>query len=538
MTAYSTVAPCWKEVPREPARGEVMATRVGRTGGAHPPTRPAGAVRTEAGQTGPGRPGRVARLLAPFDLPARMRYDPPMSRQGDKPKGPADSLIRVLQRVLGAPRAQGVKDVLFDPVTALPTLPVLLPYIRKILEDGKGVGLVAVDITNFSKLEEVYGWETFDGIIRGVAACLKAIKDASLRKGDALAELVVNGSVFILILSPPRSGRSLRNRDLSLIKKRLAKGLDTYLGNALNPDLLRRFRYFLGGSVMTRDPAVRVERLVYRTIDEALSEAASEKERVLRSRGRQLRTIIDRRRISTVYQPIIDLRTRTVLGYEALSRGPRGEFETPEALFQVAYQAELVLKLERVCREKALRRLSLLKPEQLMFINIEPACIFDAKLVEEDFIRRFASRVVFEITERAAITDFSTFRQAVQFLKHSGFKVALDDVGSAYSGLRVISEIAPDLIKLDMQLTRGADDDQVKRQLIGAVARFCTDVGVPLIAEGIETQGELQAVQALGVHLGQGFVFGSPAEVPGKEQLTLPEPGIPSTGAPDALRPE
>lgn len=461
-----------------------------------------------------------------------MRYHTAMSGQRNKPKGPVDVLLRVLQRELGAPRAQGVKDVLFDPVTSLPTLPVLLPYIRKILEDRKGVGLLAVDITNFSKLEEIYGWETFDGIIRGVAACLKAIKDASLRKGDALAELVVNGSVFILILSPPRSGRPLSHRDLSFIKKRLAKGLDTYLGNTLNPDLLRRFRYFLGGSVMKRDPSVRVERLVYRTIDEALSEAASEKEKVLRSRGRQLRTIIDRRRISTVYQPIIDLETRTVMGYEALSRGPRGEFETPDALFQIAYQTELVWKLERVCRERAMRRLSRLKPEQLMFINIEPACIFDAKLVEGDFIRRFASRLVFEITERAAITDFSTFRQAVQFLKRSGFKVALDDVGSAYAGLRVVSEIAPDLIKLDMQLTRGADNNQVKRQLIGAVAKFCTDVGVPLIVEGIETQEELQAVQALGIHLAQGFLFGPPAEVPGREQLALPEAGIPATEAP------
>lgn len=461
-----------------------------------------------------------------------MRYHTSMSGQRNKRKGPADLLLRVLQRELGAPHAQGVKDVLFDPVTSLPTLPVLLPYIRKILEDRKGVGLLAVDITNFSKLEEIYGWETFDGIIRGVAACLKAIKDASLRKGDALAELVVNGGVFILILSPPRSGRPLSHRDLSFIKKRLAKGLDTYLGKTLNPDLLRRFRYFLGGSVMKRDPSVRVERLVYRTIDEALSEAASEKEKVLRSRGRQLRTIIDRGRISTVYQPIIDLETRTVMGYEALSRGPRGEFETPDALFQIAYQTELVWKLERVCRERAMRRLSRLKPGQLMFINIEPGCIFDAKLVEGDFIRRFASRLVFEITERAAITDFSTFRQAVQFLKRSGFKVALDDVGSAYAGLRVVSEIAPDLIKLDMQLTRGADNDHVKRQLIGAVAKFCTDVGVPLIVEGVETKEELQAVQALGIHLAQGFLFGPPAEVPGREQLALPEVGIPAAEAP------
>jgi GGDEF domain-containing protein len=131
------------------------------------------------------------------------------------PKGPSDLLLRMLQRELGAARAKGVKDVLFDPVTALPSLPVLLPQIRKILAEPKGVGLRAVDITNFSKLEEIYGWESFDEIIRGVAACLKAVKDASLRKDDALAELVVNGSVFILILSPPRKRRPITQRDRS-----------------------------------------------------------------------------------------------------------------------------------------------------------------------------------------------------------------------------------------------------------------------------------------------------------------------------------
>jgi EAL domain-containing protein (putative c-di-GMP-specific phosphodiesterase class I) len=117
-------------------------------------------------------------------------------------------------------------------------------------------------------------------------------------------------------------------------------------------------------------------------------------------------------------------------------------------------------------------------------------------------------------------------------LKRSGFKVAVDDVGSAYAGLRVVSEIHPDLIKLDMQLTRGVDNDPVKRQLIGAVAKFCADVGVPLIVEGVETKEELEVVQALGIHLAQGFLFGAPVEVPGTEQLALPEVGIPVTEVP------
>src|SRR6266550_933106 len=355
-------------------------------------------------------------------------------------RGPVDFLLRMLHRVLDAPRAKDVKAVLFDPVTSLPTLSVLLPHIRKVLAQRRGLGLLAVSIARFSKLEEIYGWESFDEIVRGVAACLKATKDQVLRKEDALAELTVNGNIFVLILAPPRAHRR----------------------------------------------------------------------------------ISDRKRIATLYQPIFDLTSRTVVGYEAFSRGPAGDLQSPEILFQVAYEADLIWNLERVCWERALRRLARLKRSQFMFINLEPASVFDPKLVTAGFVRRFARRVVFEITERAAITDFPTFRQAVQLLKRSGFKVAVDDVGSAYAGLRVVSEIEPDFIKLDMQLTRGADSDQLKRQLIGAVAKFSTDAGVPLIVEGIETAAELETVRALGIGFAQGFLFGPLVEMPGKARLALP----------------
>ncbi len=270
-------------------------------------------------------------------------------------KGPVSFLLRMLQRVLDAPRAKDVKAVLFDPVTSLPTLPVLLPHIRKILGQRKGVGLLAVSIARFSKLEEIYGWESFDEIVRGVAACLKATKDAALRKEDALAELTVNGNIFVLILAPPRTRRRITTRDLDALKRRVSKRLETYLGDTMNPELLRRFGYFIGAAVMKKDSSVRVERLVYRTIDEALTAAASEQEKTVRLRARQLKAIIERNRITTVYQPVFDLGSRTVVGYEAFSRGPKGDLQSPDTLFQVAYEADLIWQLERVCWTRALR---------------------------------------------------------------------------------------------------------------------------------------------------------------------------------------
>jgi EAL domain-containing protein (putative c-di-GMP-specific phosphodiesterase class I) len=132
---------------------------------------------------------------------------------------------------------------------------------------------------------------------------------------------------------------------------------------------------------------------------------------------------------------------------------------------------------------------------------------------------RRVPRVVFEITEHAAIADFQTFRQAVQIVKQSGFKFAMDDVGSAYSGLRIISMIEPDFIKLDMELTREAQHNRVKMELLKAIAGFCADAGIPMIVEGIETQEELDAVIHLGVHLVQGYLMGRPAAIPAKGKI-------------------
>lgn len=433
-----------------------------------------------------------------------MAEDPGLQRQ----------LLKHLLRNSGGVDAD---ELLFDQVTSLPGLPVLVRQVDEALKSRKSVGILTVNIARFSKLEDVYGWELFDDIVRGVAECLKDIKNESLRKEDALAELTLNGNVFILMLSPARTSRKFKFGDLLLIKSRIAERLDAHVAKTLHPDLVFRFNYFIGSAMMKKDPSVRLERLVYRTIDEALADATTEQEQLVRQRARKLRSIVAGRRIRTLFQPIVDLRANRTIGYEALSRGPSGEFESPDVLFRVAYEADLVLKLDSVCRTNAVRSMGKLRADELLFVNMEPGSIFDPRLMESIPARQ-VRRVVFEITEHAAISDFQTFRQAAQFVKQSGFKLAMDDVGSAYSGLRIVSMIEPDFIKLDMELTREARRNRVKMELLKAIAGFSNDAGIPMIVEGIETQEELDTVAQLGVHLVQGYLMGRPMAMPAKRQ--------------------
>ena len=420
---------------------------------------------------------------------------------------------QLLKHVLRNSGGMSAGELLFDPVTALPGLPLFVRQVEEALRSRKTVGILTVNIARFSKLEDVYGWELFDGIVRGVAHALREIKDESLRKDDALAELTINGNVFILMLSPARTARTFKFSDLLRIKSRIAERLDAHVAKTLHPDLVYRFSYFIGAAMMKKDPAVRLERLIYRTIDEALADATSEEHELVRRRARKLRAILTGRRLITQFQPILDLRSHRVLGYEALSRGPKGEFTSPDVLFRIAYEADLVVKLDAVCRGNAVRSIGKLESDQLLFINMEPSSIFDPRLMESIPARR-RSQIVFEITEHAAIADFQTFRQAVQIVKQCGLKFAMDDVGSAYSGLRIVSMIEPDFIKLDMELTREARHNRVKLELLKAMVGFCADARIPMIVEGIETPEELDTVTQLGVQLVQGYLIGRPAALP------------------------
>jgi len=428
---------------------------------------------------------------------------------------------QLLQHVLRTSGAEDADALLLDPVTNLPGLSALAREVAQVLENRNRVGILVVSIAQFSPLEDVYGWEVFDEIVRGIARRLGDIKAESLRSDDALAELSLNGNVFILMLSPPRERRPLRASDLTRIKTRVSQKLDAYLGEVLPPDFRHRVNYFIGSGMVKRDPSVRPQRALFRTIDEALVSVKNDQDRLARRRSRRLREILAERLITTVYQPIADLRVRRVIGYEALSRGPDGEFVTPDVLFRVAYESELVAKLDAVCREQAVRELGRLKDNQLLFINMEPQSIFDPRLAAAIADDKVGS-VVFEITEHAAIADFATFRQAVHLLRRSGFHFAMDDVGSAYSGLRIIADIVPDFIKLDMELIRGAHNQRVKMELVRAIASFCAEAGVPLIAEGIETAEELNAMIDMGIHLVQGYLLGRPAALPGEEDIHWP----------------
>jgi EAL domain-containing protein (putative c-di-GMP-specific phosphodiesterase class I)/GGDEF domain-containing protein len=410
-----------------------------------------------------------------------------------------------------------LRKLLFDAVTGLPTTPLLFPRIRALLEDRGEVSLLCLNVVRYSKIEEIYGWKVFDEVMRQVSRALEGITGQYLRDSDIVAELMVSGNSFVIVLSPPRNSMHIEVESLRALARRVEERVREDLEASMPAALFRKFGCYVGSSTIKAEPRMRLERLVHEGLEAALNESSTREARDAAERKLRLAEIIDKGEVRTLVHPVLKLDDMSVIGYEALSRGPEGgEFERPDKLFKVAYDADLVLRLERLCRRQAIRAAADLPEGRLLFMNIEPEAIGDPELRDVMFTALLADaaitpdRIVLEITERTAITDFPSFRSTLEYLRALGFSVAVDDAGAGYGSLQVLAEVRPEWLKIDISLVRGVDADDVRRQLVSILVLFAQRMGVLLIAEGIETPQELQTLRDLGVGYGQGFLFTEP----------------------------
>lgn len=236
---------------------------------------------------------------------------------------------------------------------------------------------------------------------------------------------------------------------------------------------------------------------------------------MIEQRKEALEYIINEKQIKTVFQPIISIRDGVVLGYEALSRITcDSEIKNPEDLFNSAREFNYMWDLELLCRTKALESAYkfMIPPfNKKLFINVNPNIMHDdsfKKGFTKDFLKQYTilpQNIIFEITERNVIEDLIGFKSTVSHYKNQEYNIAIDDVGSGYSGLNLISDVAPDYIKLDMLLIRDINIDKIKYALVKGMVEFSKASNIKLIAEGIETYEELETIINLGVQYGQGY---------------------------------
>ena len=241
-----------------------------------------------------------------------------------------------------------------------------------------------------------------------------------------------------------------------------------------------------------------------------------------------LSQILAQGNLHSLFQPIVSLSERSILGYEALTRGPSNSpLHSPIPLFAVARQSGRLSELEIACRESACRRFSELKLPGKLFLNISPESLLEASHQPGRTLQLLKtygidpSQVVIELTEQAPIDDFSLLHTALHHYRAMGFSIALDDLGAGYSSLRLWSELRPDYVKIDRHFIDGIHQDAVKREFVGSILKMAKASRAQVIAEGIELPEELAVLAEMGVDLLQGYLLGRPQEQPAQEAQQL-----------------
>lgn len=247
---------------------------------------------------------------------------------------------------------------------------------------------------------------------------------------------------------------------------------------------------------------------------------------LLHSERLEIEQLIAQRQIEPVFQPIVSLRDGIVHGHESLSRlTHQGAITNPEDLFDKARKYGLTAKIETLCRDKALTHASLIGLEGMIFLNVCPALLHTEEHRRGDTALRLEqlgidrSRIVFELTEKTLIDDYALFEKGVEHYRSQGYKIAIDDLGEGYAGLRMLSQVIPDYVKLARFLVTEIDSSPHKQLLVEALLCFCKKIGIQVIAEGIERQEELQYLASIGVDFGQGYLLGKPASAPMTHEL-------------------
>lgn len=220
-------------------------------------------------------------------------------------------------------------------------------------------------------------------------------------------------------------------------------------------------------------------------------------------------------------QPIVRADDGGLHAHEALVRTREPIFPHPGALFEAAERLGRVSDLEAAIRREVASLLASGALPGKVFVNVHPRDLADDTILDPAApLSRFASRVVFEVTERASLDGVAGVAERIRRLRQLGYSIAIDDLGAGYAGLTSLAALSPEIVKIDMALVRGLDRDSVRQKLVASIAGVCRELGILVVAEGVETEGERSAAVAAGCDLLQGFLLGRPAALgpPGPER--------------------
>jgi diguanylate cyclase (GGDEF)-like protein len=461
-----------------------------------------------------GREGWVLRLIAlSIVMPPIMLF---LSR----------SILRVARRI-DVRRAELFElyerarlDSLVDPLTGLGNHRAFQEEFARQIEDARRLStplaLILIDLDDLKRINDEQGHAGGDALLAATGHLLAS----GARRGDRAFR--IGGDEFVVLM--PRTNAD--NATLTA-HRLLAAALEGAPGREG-----RKFSFSAGvsafptpsdtgaGLVRHADAALywckRHGRTDVQAYDPARHGQAGD-ERNAAELTAAVAAIAADRSMSAVYQPIFSLATGVVVGHEGLVRPlPGSGFLDAEALFTAAEATGRTAELDHACIEVLAAAAGSVPPDRYLAVNMSPRTLesteFSAKRLVKIFARHGipASSIVLELTEREAVEDMERLRHNLEACRKAGLRIAADDVGAGNAGLRMLSELTFDLVKIDLSLVQSGVLRESSMAVLGALRELADRSSATIVAEGIETADQLQAVRDLGLTAGQGYLLGRP----------------------------
>jgi EAL domain-containing protein (putative c-di-GMP-specific phosphodiesterase class I) len=400
---------------------------------------------------------------------------------------------------------------------ALPRIGEVADLVTRRFDQNGVLGVLLIDSPLLHGIERRHGDVARQKALNALAGLVREVGQDRLDVED----LVVTGEVgrsevIVLFFRQPGTAAFYRT-EIPSFAQSLRRVVEKRGARVFYPYVRKAPEIWSGTAVAMRNPKYSAETQLRDLIERAREDAEWAARHEVREQRRQFTEMLLDCRITSVYEPIVDVDTRTVFGYEALARGPEGTpLHSPAALFGSAKTHDLTFELDCLCRASGLKGAIDFPRESKLFLNIMPTSIHDPNFQPDRLIEtleecRLSPRdVVFEINEQESIHDMVVFRELSDRYRSLGFEFALDDTGSGYAGFEEMIGLSPEYIKIDRSMVSGVDVDSSKQDVLAALLSMAQKMGARVIGEGLDTLEELEMLSKLGIHFGQGWLFGHP----------------------------
>lgn len=418
-----------------------------------------------------------------------------------------------------------LRAALRDPVTGLYALAVHHDEVRALLADEHRAGVLWIGLAEGPALEAVYGWEAYDRLL---ATAAEALLD--LRGGlgaSVLAQPAVHDDGFALFLgAEPRSDEPDTAR-LARLAAAAERAVTAAIRPALPADFATARPVRVGAARLVDQPFQRFERCVHAAVAAARADAERQAGADQLENLAELHRILREAALTIRFQPVVELATGATVGLEAFAGGPaESRLAAPRALFAAARDGGCASDLDRLAHAAAVDALAASgrRPERL-FLNCSAEYLVRPEWRETRWLDRLRAaglapaQVVLETAEGQFAADPAAYRAALEPLRAQGYRLSFDDVGSGARTLALLEALRPDVVKFDLTLARGLEDDPLRRELVASLARLAARAGAHLAIERIETAAEHAALRTAGASWGQGQLFGAAAPLPAAEPI-------------------